>query len=210
MRSGLSNTNYSLDLTDIGDPADNGATVFNVQSYPFLPNDNSSKYYRFPAMVVANDGSIVVASDKRYSDYNAISGHAMDIVVRRSTDGGQSWSNVTTIAKGTTITTFDSYKKLSVKGLTEQSTSISVTSSSTDWLGIANFTVRLLRVGTIVGDVDRSGTVDSEDLNMLISVLLGTTDAEDYDEIAADANEDGILGIGDVTALVNILLEEQQ
>ena len=602
------NNDYSLDLTDIGDPADNGATVFNVQSYPFLPNDNSSKYYRSPAMVVANDGSIVVASDKRYSDYNAISGHTMDIVVRRSTDGGQSWSNVTTIAKGrtannktygyasptlikgndgkiyciyvygssfvvdkvcvsvstdngatwdttdaspadlgaqeklfndanlynyytssgrgicttegylmailkghtsgnsdccyiiysadegatwhiaatpiytncgdgklvqlndgsllvsssktgyhgfntatytdngdgtltfamgtqqtnsqlqtgeatnqdilsyseyaegdndiliqsmntgikshlklyisidggqnweemfeiqpkgvcnvtmdklqngdvailfedqalnaeagatdynhyplnyitiahekimefvtslseaanldgikvvygttgedtygawedltwtsnatsgrkglkltvsggshsnlpdwngrynlafkvaragatgaitltaptgfiiegytlearnhmggtstikaadgTTInTTFDSYKKLSVKGLTEQSTSISVTNSSTDWLGIANFTVRLLRVGTIVGDVDRSGTVDSEDLNMLISVLLGTTDAEDYDEVAADANEDGILGIGDVTALVNILLEEQQ
>ena len=91
-----------LDLTSVGDPADRGAMVFNVRSYPFLPRDNGSRVYRIPAMVVADDGSIVVAADKRYHSYTDIGngGHVIDIVVRRSTDGGRTWSAPLTIAKG--------------------------------------------------------------------------------------------------------------
>ena len=91
----------NLDLTSVGDPADRGAMVFNAQSYPFLPRDNGSRVYRIPAMVVADDGSIVVAADKRYESYTDIGGgHVIDIVVRRSTDGGKTWSEPMTIAKG--------------------------------------------------------------------------------------------------------------
>lgn len=91
----------NLDLTSFGDPADRGAMVFNAQSYPFLPRDNGSRVYRIPAMVVADDGSIVVAADKRYGSYTDIGGgHVIDIVVRRSTDGGKTWSEPMTIAKG--------------------------------------------------------------------------------------------------------------
>ena len=91
----------TLDLTSVGDPADRGAMVFNTRSYPFLPRDNGSRVYRIPAMVVANDGSIVVAADKRYQSYTDIGGgHVIDIVVRRSTDGGKTWSAPVTIAKG--------------------------------------------------------------------------------------------------------------
>ena len=94
-------TAQNLDLTSVGDPADRGAMVFNVRSYPFLPRDNGSRVYRIPAMVVAEDGSIVVAADKRYQSYTDIGGgHVIDIVVRRSTDGGKTWSEPTTIAKG--------------------------------------------------------------------------------------------------------------
>ena len=90
-----------LDLTSVGDPADRGAMVFNVRSYPYLPRDNGSRVYRIPAMVVADDGSIVVAADKRYDSYTDIGGgHVIDIVVRRSTDGGRIWSAPLTIAKG--------------------------------------------------------------------------------------------------------------
>lgn len=90
-----------LDLTSVGDPADRGAMVFNVHSYPYLPRDNGSRVYRIPAMVVADDGSIVVACDKRYDSYTDIGGgHVIDIVVRRSTDGGRTWSAPLTIAKG--------------------------------------------------------------------------------------------------------------
>ena len=94
-------TAQNLDLTSVGDPADRGAMIFNAQSYPFLPRDNGSRVYRIPAMVVAEDGSIVVAADKRYQSYTDIGGgHVIDIVVRRSSDGGKTWSEPVTIAKG--------------------------------------------------------------------------------------------------------------
>jgi len=41
-------TAQDLDLTSVGDPADRGAMVFNVRSYPFLPRDNGSRVYRIP------------------------------------------------------------------------------------------------------------------------------------------------------------------
>ena len=94
-------TAQDLDLTSVGDPADRGAMVFNVRSYPFLPRDNGSRVYRIPAMVVADDGSIVVACDKRYDSHRDIGGgHVIDIVIRRSTDGGRTWSEPVVIAKG--------------------------------------------------------------------------------------------------------------
>ena len=91
----------TLDLTSKGDPADRGAMVFNTRSYPFLPSTYNSRVYRIPAMVVADDGSIVVAADKRYASHTDIgNGHVIDIVIRRSTDGGRTWSAPVTIAKG--------------------------------------------------------------------------------------------------------------
>ena len=94
-------TAQNLDLTSVGDPADRGAMVFNVHSYPFLPRDNGSRVYRIPAMIVADDGSIVVAADKRYNSHTDIgAGHVIDIVIRRSTDGGKTWSDPITVAKG--------------------------------------------------------------------------------------------------------------
>ena len=92
----------NLYLTAVGNPSDRGAMVFNVHSYPFLPRDNGSRVYRIPAMIVADDGSIVVAADKRYDSYTDIGngGHVIDIVIRRSTDGGKTWGDPVTIAKG--------------------------------------------------------------------------------------------------------------
>ena len=94
-------TETTLDLTSTGDPADRGAMVFNTRTYPFLPSTYDSRVYRIPAMVVADDGSIIVAADKRYDSYRDIGdGHVIDIVIRRSTDGGRTWSTPVTIAKG--------------------------------------------------------------------------------------------------------------
>ncbi len=91
----------TLDLTSVGDPSDRGAMVFNTRSYPFLPRDNGSRVYRIPAMVVAKDGSIVAAVDKRYDSHTDIGGgHVIDIVVRRSTDGGKTWGTPVVVAKG--------------------------------------------------------------------------------------------------------------
>ena len=94
------NNETTLDLTSIGDPADRGAMVFNTRTYPFLPWDDNSKVYRIPAMVVADDGSIIVAADKRYNSHTDLGSHKIDVVVRRSTDGGVSWSTPVIVATG--------------------------------------------------------------------------------------------------------------
>ena len=91
----------TLDLSATGDPEARGAMVFDVQTYPFLPRDNDSRVYRIPAMTVADDGSIIAAVDKRYDSHTDIgNGHVIDIVVRRSTDGGRTWGEPVVVAKG--------------------------------------------------------------------------------------------------------------
>lgn len=93
-------TETTFELTS-GDPVDRGAMVLDVQQYLFLPTTDDAKCYRIPAMIVADDGSILAAVDKRYANHNDIgNGRVIDIVLRRSTDGGKTWSDVKTIAKG--------------------------------------------------------------------------------------------------------------
>lgn len=61
---------------------------------------------------------------------------------------------------------------------------------------------------SFVGDVDRDGDVDKDDLSALIKIILGTdTEEDNYDYDAANVNEDENENpdIADVTALVNIL-----
>jgi hypothetical protein len=75
--------------------------VYNVQSFVGVPTTYGSKIYRIPAMVVAKDGSIVTAYDKRFNSWGDAGSHRIDLVVRRSIDGGKTWSEPLTIAEGT-------------------------------------------------------------------------------------------------------------
>ncbi len=93
----------SIDLTPVGTTGQQGARIYAAQSYPFLPTTYGSNIYRIPALVAAPDGSLIAAADKRYNNYTDIgqpTGHVIDIVVRRSTDGGATWAEPQTIAKG--------------------------------------------------------------------------------------------------------------
>jgi hypothetical protein len=63
----------------------------------FSGGDGGSKHYRIPAIVTARDGSLVVACDKRWNNSNDLPGH-IDVVTRRSTDMGQTWSDPVTLA----------------------------------------------------------------------------------------------------------------
>lgn len=57
----------------------------------FAPGDGSSKFYRIPALVTAADGSIIAVADKRIETMGDLP-NKIDVVARRSTDGGRSWS----------------------------------------------------------------------------------------------------------------------
>ncbi len=84
-----------------GNPTARGAMVTEVQRHVFVPTTYASNHYRIPALCVAPDGSLLAAADKRYSSASDIGGgHVIDIVVRRSTDGGITWSDPVTVAKG--------------------------------------------------------------------------------------------------------------
>ena len=63
---------------------------------------------------------------------------------------------------------------------------------------------------SIVGDVNRDGSVTIADVTALVNIILGKAkypdDADKYDFEAANVNGDDAITIADVTALVNIIL----
>lgn len=89
------------DRTDTlnADP-DYAQRIYAVQQFLGMPDTYGSHYYRIPAMVVAKDGSIVTAYDKRFASLGDAGSHRIDLVSRRSTDGGKTWSEPLTIAEG--------------------------------------------------------------------------------------------------------------
>lgn len=65
----------------------------------FAPGDFYSKYYRIPTIVSTSDGSLLAVSDARKKHIHDIT-NDIDIILRRSVDNGQTWSQPMTIAKG--------------------------------------------------------------------------------------------------------------
>lgn len=66
----------------------------------YAPGDLGSRNYRIPAIVTATDGSLVVATDKRKANQADLP-EDIDVLINRSVDGGKTWSEALTIAKGT-------------------------------------------------------------------------------------------------------------
>lgn len=67
------------------------------RSLVYCPGDFDSKFYRIPAIVTAKDGSIVTVADKRI-EHNGDLPAKIDVVSRRSTDGGRTWSPYVVVA----------------------------------------------------------------------------------------------------------------
>lgn len=75
-------------------------TILLKRKLLFAPGDAGSKNYRIPAIITAADGSLVVATDKRKNNQDDLP-EDIDVVIRRSEDGGITWSEPQTIAEGT-------------------------------------------------------------------------------------------------------------
>ena len=72
------------------------------RSLVYCPGDFGSKFYRIPAIVTANDGTIVTVADKRI-EHNGDLPAKIDIVSRRSLDGGKTWETYVTVARHDSI-----------------------------------------------------------------------------------------------------------
>lgn len=67
------------------------------RSLVFSGPDSISKFYRIPALATLPDGTIIAMADRRLETNADLPGN-IDVVCRRSTDGGRTWSDVIEVA----------------------------------------------------------------------------------------------------------------
>lgn len=69
-----------------------------VRSLVMNKGDFGSQFYRIPAIATLPDGTIVAVADKRIESLADLPGK-IDVVARRSTDGGRTWGPYITVAE---------------------------------------------------------------------------------------------------------------
>lgn len=69
-----------------------------VRSLVMDKGDFGSQFYRIPAIETLPDGTIIVVGDKRIDKLSDLPGK-IDVVARRSTDGGRTWGPYITVAE---------------------------------------------------------------------------------------------------------------
>lgn len=77
-------------------------TAFFYQQRLYAPGDYGSTNWRIPAIICLKDGTLVAVNDKRKHNEGDLP-QDIDIVCRRSSDRGRTWSEPVTIARGTGV-----------------------------------------------------------------------------------------------------------
>lgn len=102
------NGDKALDVTSIGNP-DGVMRIYKQQTFLWTPSKAAGKYYRIPTMITTNDGGIVALADYRHDHpydlgknafNNGTGNHWIDVVSRRSADGGLTWQDEVVVAAG--------------------------------------------------------------------------------------------------------------
>lgn len=75
-------------------------SVFFYESKLYSPGDYGSKNYRIPAICTLPDGILLAVNDRRKNNEGDLP-QDIDVVCRRSTDNGRTWSEMAYIAQGT-------------------------------------------------------------------------------------------------------------
>lgn len=90
----------SFDLSGSSGVQGRGVKIFKQQQFLFVPTTYGCRFYRIPAMTTDRNGNLVVAADLRYDSNGDLGEHKIDVVVRRSSDGGRTWTPQQFIAVG--------------------------------------------------------------------------------------------------------------
>lgn len=86
----------SMQSADLSSTSASGDAV-ELRSRVFAGPDSVSKFYRIPAIATLPDGTLVALADRRLESNGDLPGK-IDVVARRSTDGGRTWSDVIEVA----------------------------------------------------------------------------------------------------------------
>lgn len=78
------------------------STTEPVRSMVMQPGDYGSKFYRIPALTLMPDGTLILVADARLNRMNDLP-NEIDVVARRSTDGGRTWGPFITVVKHDSI-----------------------------------------------------------------------------------------------------------
>ena len=93
----------TLDLTAVGNP-DGVMRIYKQQTPLWTSQLTNPTYYRIPALLRISDTDILAFTDYRYDSTEDLgkpaTGHKIDVVMRKSTDGGISWGGEITVAAG--------------------------------------------------------------------------------------------------------------
>lgn len=76
--------------------------AFESRSVLFEGGDGVSKFYRIPALATLPNGTLVALADRRLENNDDLPGK-IDVVCRRSTDGGRTWGPTIVVAEHDTI-----------------------------------------------------------------------------------------------------------
>ena len=90
----------TLDLSSIGNP-DGEMRIYKSQNTLWTSSKGNSKYYRIPALLKIGANTLLAFTDDRYASTSDLgSSHKIDVLVKKSTDGGATWGNAVTVAAG--------------------------------------------------------------------------------------------------------------
>ncbi len=79
-------------------------------------------------------------------------------------------------------------------------------STFSDYSPVISFTYKLERPVGVPGDADGNGTVDIDDVNITLNIILGKAQQDDYP--LADTDGNGTVDIDDVNLIINIILNK--
>lgn len=89
----------ALDLSSVGNPAGE-MRIYKQQSELWTASMAGSQYYRIPAIINTNDGGILALTDDRFGSTQDLGNHKINVVARKSMDGGLTWGDEILVAAG--------------------------------------------------------------------------------------------------------------
>ncbi len=151
-----------------GTKPDDGTTT----GQPFSSGTGGSTYFRIPAMVTLDNGTIVAACDARWD--GSSDGYGLDTIVSRSTDGGATWSY-----------TFANYLGDNGNTLNSSSTAFIDPCLATDGETVYML-VDLYPGGTVISNAQAGTGYDSDG-----HLMLKANGSSSYDYYLGDFGSDG-------------------
>ena len=90
----------AVNLSSVGNPTGE-MRIYKAQNTLWTSSKSNAKYYRIPALLKTGTNTLLAFTDDRYADHGDLGGnHKIDVLVKKSTDGGATWGNAVTVAAG--------------------------------------------------------------------------------------------------------------